>query len=255
MLFIGLTILVLAVAMSFSALAQGRRRALPGGAARRDAPATSASPYGFTQVPRGLPTDVPLSRSSHDAIDSDLAAFATALRELDFDVEDFQLTEPARANYLLALGAHDKARHALQSARSDAEATHIAHLLEEGRHFVARARSQALGQAPPSRRPPCFFDPAHGPSVSDVAWSPPGGVERDVPACAVDAARTGLGADPLVRTADVGQTRVPYWEDRSLSAWAQGYFGPWMNEPSLRALTRGSTMVRGFSRLMGLLDD
>lgn len=255
MLFIGLTILVLAMSMSFSVLAQGRRRALPGGGRQRDTPVTSTSPYGFTRLPRGLPTDVPLSRSSHDAIDSDLTTFSTELRELDFDVEDFQLTGAARTDYTLALGAHDKARRALRSARSDAEATQITHLLEEGRHAVARLRSRALGQPLPSRRPPCFFDPAHGPSVGDVVWSPPGGLERGVPACVVDVARTGLGAEPLVRMVGAGGSRVPYWEDRSLAAWAQGYFGPWMNEPSMRSLTRGTTMVRGFSRLMGLLDD
>lgn len=246
MLFIGLTILVLAMTVVFSSLAQHTRRG---------ATATGTTPYGFTQPPRGLPTDVPLSQTSRDAIDSDIASFGTELRELDFDVGDFRMTDAAQSDYTRALGAYEKARRELDGARTDSEATHITHLIEEGRHSVACVRARAVGRPLPSRRPPCFFNPAHGPSVQDVVWSPPRGAERDVPACAVDVARMGLGADPLVRMVGVGPTRVPYWEDRGHAAWAQGYYGPWMNEATLRSMTQGPTMLGGFSRLMGLLDD
>ena len=46
----------------------------------------------------------------------------------------------------------------------------------------------------PAKRPPCFFNPAHGPSSQNVEWAPPGGVARDVPACPADAERVPLFA-------------------------------------------------------------
>lgn len=76
-----------------------------------------------------------------------------------------------------------------------------------------------------------------------------------VPACAVDVARIELGAAPRIRMVGPAGSRVPYWEDRNLAAWAQGYFGRWMNEPSLRRMTRGTSLHGGFSHLMGMLDD
>ena len=88
-----------------------------------------------------------------------------------------------------------------------------------------------------------------------MAWAPPGGVERPVPACAVDVSRIGLGADPRIRMVDDGRTSVPYWEDRNHAAWARGYYGGWMNDPSLQRMIQGSLMIGGFSVLMGMQDD
>ena len=274
MTIIGLMIMLTFVTMIFSSMADGRNRRVTGGAQLSgnaspmldvghhlvqdtpwQPPHTGATPYGYSRNPRGLPTDIPLSAASRRAIDSDITAFGIELRELDFDVVGYTLTDDARGDYSKALDAYDNAKLALQGARADSQATHITHILEEGRYAVARVRARALGRPLPANRPPCFFDPAHGPSVEDVAWAPPGGAERPVPACAVDVARIGLGADPRIRMVASGHVSVPYWEDRNHAAWARGYYGPWMNDPSMRRMTQGAMMIGGFSVLMGLVDD
>ena len=274
MTIIGLMIMLTFMTMFFSALADGRRRQLhgrgqapgadqpqvggnqtrPNGSPWQHSP-SGAAPYGFSRTPWGLPTDVPLSEASRQAIDSDITSFGIELRELDFDVVGYELTDDARGDYALALDAYDNAKLCLQGARADSEATHITRILEGGRYAMACVRARALGKPLPTKRPPCFFDPAHGPSEQDVAWAPPGGVVRQVPACAVDAARIGLGADPRIRMVNSGQSTVPYWEDRNHAAWARGYYGPWLNDPSMRRMTQGAMMIGGFSLLLGLLDD
>jgi hypothetical protein len=55
---------------------------------------------------------------------------------------------------------------------------------------------------------------------------PPGGTQRDVPACALDAERVEAGADPDIRQVMVGSRRVPYWQGgRAYQPYAAGYFG------------------------------
>src|SRR3954453_2294873 len=82
----------------------------------------------------------------------------------------------------------------------------------------------------PPPPPPCFFNPQHGPSTEDVDWAPPGGAPRPVPACAADAERVRVGAEPDVRKVAVGTGRRPYWEaGRGYGGYAQGYFSPYAN--------------------------
>jgi hypothetical protein len=99
--------------------------------------------------------------------------------------------------------------------------------LDEGRWLLASVRARLAGEEPPERRLPCFFDPRHGPSIEDVSWAPPGGVPRDVPACAADATRIKDGLDPDIRQVPVGGgERRPYWDaGPAYSGWAGGYFG------------------------------
>ena len=272
MTMIGLMIMLTFMTMFFSAIADGRRRQLrgpgrpqlpmqlggqvnPGNPWAQHPLAAGPAPYGYTRTAWGLPTDVPLSQASRAAIDSDITSFGIELRELDFDVVGYELTDDARGDYTRALDSYENAKLSLGNARADSEATHITHILEEGRYAMACVRARALGKPLPAKRPPCFFDPAHGPSVEDVLWAPQGGAQRTVPACAVDASRIGVGADPQIRMVSDGQSAVPYWEDRNHAAWARGYYGSWMNDPSMRRMTHGALMIGGFSLLMGMLDD
>ena len=100
---------------------------------------------------------------------------------------------------------------------------HVTEILEDGRYAVACVKARIAGEPLPVKRPPCFFNPAHGPSSQDVEWAPPGGVLRSVPACPADAERVLAGADPYIRTVQVGAQRVPYWEADGLPPWAPGY--------------------------------
>jgi hypothetical protein len=91
---------------------------------------------------------------------------------------------------------------------------------------MACVRARVDGDPLPTRRPPCFFDPRHGLSVADVPYAPPGGAQRDVPACALDAERVRAGAEPDIRQVMVGSQRVPYWQGgRAYQPYAAGYFG------------------------------
>jgi hypothetical protein len=86
-------------------------------------------------------------------------------------------------------------------------------------------RARVAGEPLPTRRPPCFFDPRHGLSTADVDYAPAGGAPRSVPACALDAERVRVGADPDVRTVMAGSRRVPYWQGGPAYApYAAGYF-------------------------------
>ena len=102
---------------------------------------------------------------------------------------------------------------------------HVTGILDDGRYAIACVRARVAGEPLPTRRPPCFFDPRHGLSVTDVDYAPAGGATRSVPACALDAERVGAGADPDVRQVMVGSRRVPYWQGGPAYApYAAGYF-------------------------------
>ena len=87
---------------------------------------------------------------------------------------------------------------------------------------MASAEARLDGKEPPERRPPCFFDPRHGPSVRDVEWSPDGGATREVPACAACALRVEAGAEPDSRQVLVRGQSMPYW---AAGPAFGGYFG------------------------------
>ena len=199
----------------------------------------------------------PMTEASRRAIDEDITRFGDELRDLDFDVVGRELDEATQADYTQALDAYDGAKQRLAAVRSNADVRAIAEIMEAGRYSAACVRARATGQPVPERRPPCFFDPAHGVSVSDVSWAPPGGAARQVPACAADVSRIRTGHDPSIRMVYAGpqQAMVPYWDHRDYAPWAQGYYGRYGGDPALRSITHGALMIGGFSLLMGLLDD
>jgi hypothetical protein len=115
------------------------------------------------------------------------------------------------------------------------------------RYAVACVRARIAGEPLPQRRPPCFFNPAHGPSTTDIAWAPPGGQQRDIPVCAADAERVAAGAEPDIRTVMHGSQRVPYWQGGpAYSPWAQGYFGSYAMSGLLPGFLIGSMLTGGF---------
>lgn len=222
----------------------------------RQHPSPFGQAVGFVQQPFGDPSErMLMSQASREAIDRDITTFGEELRDLDLAVVGLPLDEAAQADYTKALDAYDGAKNQLASARTNADVKRIAQIMEEGRYSVACVRARATGLPAPERRPPCFFDPAHGVSVANVSWAPPGGAAREVPACAADAQRVRTGNDPSIRMVYAGQRQVPYWEDRQHAAWAQGYYGRYGADPALRSITQGALMIGGFSLLMGLLDD
>ena len=156
----------------------------------------------------------------------DVTALGEELQRLDSDLAGSELEVGANADYQRALDAYESAKTAADSITEPEHVKHVTEILEDGRYAMACVRARVAGQPLPTRRPPCFFDPRHGLSVEDVPYTPPGGAERDVPACALDAERVRAGAEPDIRKVMVGSRRVPYWQGgRAYQPYAQGYFG------------------------------
>ena len=119
----------------------------------------------------------------------DLVALGDDIRALDLDVEMPNADPQARADYDHAVARYTEAEEQWELARRPQDLAPVGAALEEGRWAMASAKARFDGETPPERRPPCFFDPRHGPSSRDVEWSPPYGEQREVPACEADALR------------------------------------------------------------------
>jgi hypothetical protein len=154
-----------------------------------------------------------------EAAREDLVALADDVSELEDDVE----REPAaKRDYLAALEQYGQASQAFDRARTPGQLEPVAKALDEGRYLMTSAKARLEGREPPERRPACFFDPRHGPSVRDVEWAPDGGTPREVPACAACATRIDDGLEPESRHVLAGGRSVPYW---SAPGYFGGYFG------------------------------
>ena len=159
-------------------------------------------------------------------VDEDITALGVELQELDLEMAGQPLDAGANADYQRALDSYESAKVAASQLTAPDQVKHVTEILEDGRYAMACVRARVEGKPLPTRRPPCFFDPRHGLSVADVTWTPPGGAQRDVPACALDAERVRAGAEPDVRKVMVGAQRVPYWQGgRAYQPYAAGYYG------------------------------
>lgn len=156
----------------------------------------------------------------------DVTALGEELTEFDLELAGHPLDTGARADYQRALDAYESAKTAADRMAQPDDVKNVTSIMEDARYAMACVRARVAGDPLPTRRPPCFFDPRHGMSVADVAYTPPGGTLRDVPACQLDAERVRVGAEPDIRQVMVGSRRVPYWQGgRAYQPYAQGYFG------------------------------
>jgi hypothetical protein len=157
--------------------------------------------------------------------DEDLVALGQDIRALDLDVQMPGVDQDAVARYGQAVEAYQRAESQLAHAGRPEDLAPVTATLEEGRYAMAVSKALLAGQPVPERRPPCFFDPRHGPSTEEVEWAPPGGAPRPVPACAADALRIREGFDPHGRQVLVGGRPTDYWNAPAHYApWAGGYF-------------------------------
>ena len=118
--------------------------------------------------------------TSKRAADEDVTQFGEELQRLDSDVAGHSLDEAMQQDYQRALDAYDNAKMSLDAVTKPDEIKHVTEILEDGRYAVACVKARIAGAPLPAKRPPCFFNPAHGPSSQDVDWAPPGGVPRPV---------------------------------------------------------------------------
>src|SRR5262245_62075621 len=179
--------------------------------------------------------------------EEDVTRLGEDVAALDTAVAGRDLYEATVQDYRRALDAYDASKAALAAMRTPEDARGVTGALEDGRYAVACVRARLAGEPVPIRRPPCFFNPQHGPSVEDVEWAPPGGLPRQVPVCAADAERIRSGAEPDTRKVLVGSQRRPYWEaGPAYGPWAGGYFGQYAGSGLLPGLLLGAVLGGGF---------
>jgi hypothetical protein len=177
----------------------------------------------------------------------DLLSLGDDIRALDLDVEMPGVNPAAKDGYNRAVELYDQANRAFDAARRPEDLAAVTSALEEGRFEMASAKALLQGQPPPERRPPCFFDPRHGPSVADVDWSPPGGSPRPVPACAACLQRVERGQEPAARQVVIAGRTVPYWNTPAYyGPWAGGYFGGFGGGSFLTGLLLGDMLGGSF---------
>jgi hypothetical protein len=182
----------------------------------------------------------------------DITALGVELQELDLALAGHELDAGANSDYQRALDAYEAAKTAGDRITEPEHIRHVTEILEDGRYAIACVRARVAGEPLPTRRPPCFFDPRHGLSVADVPYVPPGGTQRDVPACALDAERVRAGAEPDIRQVMVGSQRVPYWQGgRAYQPYAMGYFGTF---GPMEWMFMGMLFSGGFDALGGLAE-
>jgi LPXTG-motif cell wall-anchored protein len=156
----------------------------------------------------------------------DLVALGDDIRALDVDVAMPNANQEAKDHYNQAVEVYTDAEQRLDAARQPGDLEPVSSELERGRYEMEAAKALLAGKPAPERRPPCFFDPRHGPSTREVEWAPPGGIPRPVPACEADALRVEEGLDPQVREVDYGRGRVPYWAAPSAyTPFFGGFYG------------------------------
>jgi hypothetical protein len=195
-------------------------------------------------APELAPQDPRAFEDVRRTAEEDILSLADEIRALDLDIEMPGVSSEARADYMHAVDQYDRAQAALERARSPRDMGAVSSAVEEGRFAITSTRARLAGKPPPERRPPCFFDPRHGPSVRNVVWTPPGGTPRPVPVCAADAISLEEGNQPHARRVRVGDRQVPYWNAPSYyGPWAGGYFSPF--GMLLPGLLLGSTVGAG----------
>ena len=170
------------------------------------------------------------------AADEDVTRFGEELATLHLETLASPLDDDMRTDYQRALDAYEDAKAALGRAATAADVTGVTRTLADGRFSRACVLAAQSGLHRPERRPPCFFDPAHGPATGDVAWAPPGGVARDVPVCFRDAERLAGGEQPDVRLVRLGDRRVAWFASGPLyAAWAGGWYAELVQEGRFEA--------------------
>jgi hypothetical protein len=190
----------------------------------------------------------------------DLVGLGDEIRALDVDIQMPSVSEDAKQRYSQALEAYQRASDIFDRASRPEDLAPVSETLEEGRFAMASTKALLEGRPPPERRPPCFFDPRHGPSTEDVQWAPPDGALRDVPACAADALRIKEGFEPHGRQVMVDGRPTNYWNaPRHYGPWAGGYFNGFGGGGLLSGLLMGSALGAGLGfgaeALGGLFDD
>jgi hypothetical protein len=105
----------------------------------------------------------------------------------------------ASTEWKRSAGLYAAARAALRDVRTVPDVLAVHTTLREAWFHLARADALAYDEEPPTSSEPCFFNPQHGPAVSEVAWAPLGHEPEPVGVCRADADRIAQGFAPHLR--------------------------------------------------------
>jgi hypothetical protein len=157
----------------------------------------------------------------------DIVALGDDLRNLDLGLEAESDNSLAARDYTRAYESFQQAQEAFERAEGPNDFAPVSTALEAGRYYMTLARARFEGRELPQRRPPCFFDTRHGPSVDDVGWMPKGGPPRPVPACESCMRSIADGVEPAARQVNAGgRRRMPFYDaPPHFESWFAGYFG------------------------------
>ncbi len=157
--------------------------------------------------------------------EEDITLLGEELQRLDAETADHPLDAAARLDYQTALDAYESAQRTVTHIKDVDEISQVTDTLSSGRYALACVQARVAGRPRPEKRVPCFFNPQHGPSVTDVMFTPGGRGTRKVPACAHDAARIKAGEQPSIRMVTIGGRRVAYYEaGAAMAPYSAGYF-------------------------------
>lgn len=176
----------------------------------------------------------------------DVTRFGEELQELHIDTLTTELDVPMRQDYQRALDCYENAKEVLHEAQKPEDIGAVTKVLEDGRYAQACVLARQAGEPLPQRRPPCFFNPAHGPAQTDIEWAPPGGIPREIPVCLADADRVEAGAEPDTRHVRKDGRMVPWYQGGpAYGSYADGYYGAYAMNGLFPAFLLGS-MMGGF---------
>ena len=155
----------------------------------------------------------------------DMTALGDDLRNLEVGLEA-EGNLPATRDYTRAHESFQQAAEAFERASSPNDFAPVSTALEAARYYMTLARARFEGRDLPQRRPPCFFDTRHGPSVDDVGWMPKSGPPRPVPACESCMRSIANRVEPAARQVTAGGRRMPFYNAPAhFESWFAGYFG------------------------------
>ena len=176
--------------------------------------------------------------------EEDVTRFGEELQELHIDTMTTELDPAMRQDYQRALDSYENAKALLAEATVPEDISAVTRTLEDGRYAQACVLARQANEPLPQRRPPCFFNPAHGPAQTDIEWAPPGGVRREVPVCLADAERVAAGAEPDTRQVRKGNEMVPWYQGGpAYGAYADGYYGSYAMNGLFPGFLIGSMMA------------
>jgi hypothetical protein len=177
--------------------------------------------------------------SVRTTIDADITTYGEQLAALDLNDPD--MDDAARADLQQAFDSYDRAKSAVAAMRRPTDAGNVTTELQDGRFSLACAQARLDDQPLPERRPPCFVDPRHGPSVADVLWTPPGLTEREVPLCAACRTTVEAGGQPAgLEVATAGGVRPYYQAGPEYNGYAGGYYNSFA--PVMSAVLVGTVL-------------